>query len=421
MSLLNITGGAELTGRIRVQGAKNSVLPLLAATVLHDGVTILHNCPDLSDVRCTLEILRHLGCRVSRTADTVLVDAATISRWDVPPHLMEQMRSSVIFLGAIAARCGRASLSLPGGCPLGPRPVDLHVKALEALGYRVDLNGGTLQATAASPLGQVLRLPYPSVGATENAILAACGCRGTTQILGAAREPEILELQNLLTRMGVDIRGAEDGEITVKGGGPRYDASYPIMGDRIVAATYLCACAAAGGRVELFDVDPRHLLPVLSALRRGGCRVDAEENEIALERRGPLLPMGEIVTQPYPGFPTDAQPLLAAAALRAQGTTVLKETVFSGRFLYLEELKHMGARIQVQGRTATITGVPELRGCALRAEDLRGGAALTIAALTARGDSTVSGLHHIDRGYQALHEDLRRLGAKISRSEQKKA
>ena len=415
MSAFIVEGGRPLSGTVRVHGAKNSVLPILAAAVLAQGESIIHNCPDLSDVAASIEILRHLGCRVERSGDTVTVDAAALTGCDVPDRLMREMRSSVIFLGAILGRTGRAVMSFPGGCELGPRPIDLHLAAIRSLGAQIEERSGVLDCTGERLVGCDIALSIPSVGATENAMLSAVAARGVTTITNAAREPEIVDLQGFLRAVGAKVHGAGSSVITVEGGVPLHGGSYAVMGDRIVAATYLAAAASAGGTVEVTGVDYRHLSTVSAVLREAGCDVQSGAESIRLRRDGPLQGVRPVRTAPYPGFPTDAQAPLMAALTRGKGCTVFVENIFESRYRHVDELSRMGADIRVEGRVAVVYGVPRLHGAQVRATDLRGGAALAVAALGAEGRSELTGVHHIDRGYQSLEGDLRRLGAEIRR------
>ena len=330
---------------------------------------------------------------------------------------MREMRSSVIFLGAILTRCGRADLSLPGGCELGPRPIDLHLAALRQLGARVQEGGGRLRCEAGEMRGREITFAIPSVGATENAILAACGCEGTTVLMNAAREPEIRDLQDFLVGMGHRVQGAGSSTVTIQGRSPTHDSAHTIMPDRIVAATYLSAVAAAGGEVELRGVDYRHLATVTAALHEAGCQVHSTGDAVLLRSSGALQSIRPVRTAPYPGFPTDAQAVLMAALLKSRGTTVFVENIFENRYRHVDELIRMGADIRVEGRVAVVYGAGRLHGAAVQAADLRGGAALVVAALGAEGRTTVTGLHHMDRGYQSLEYDLGRLGADIRRVE----
>lgn len=415
MSFFEITGRRPLSGSLAVHGAKNSVLPILAACILAPGRCVIGNCPNLSDVTATLNILRELGCKAWREGDAVVVDASVVERCVIPEQLMREMRSSVIFLGAILARRGRVQLTYPGGCELGPRPIDLHLDALRRLGAHIREEDGVLYCHAPNGLhGCELRLPFPSVGATENAMLAACGCTQTTIIVGAAREPEIEDLQVFLNALGAQVSGAGSDVITVQGPPRLRPADHRVMGDRIVAATYLSAVGAAGGEVELTGVRPEHLSTVLDVLEEAGCRLWRGEDHICLQSRGSLRGVRTIRTAPYPGFPTDAQAVVMAALACGQGTTVFEETIFQSRYRHVSELVRMGADIRIADRTALVRGA-SLHGAEVCSTDLRGGAALVVAALAAEGVSRVGCLHHIDRGYERLEQALSRLGAEIER------
>lgn len=416
MSAIVISGGRRLEGPVCVQGAKNSVLPILAATILSGSVSVIHNCPDLSDVAASVAILEHLGCRVTREGETVTVDSGPLDRCDIPEHLMREMRSSVIFLGAVLARTGSARLSMPGGCELGPRPIDLHLAALRRLGAEIDEVGGALRCRARRLEGCELSLAIPSVGATENAMLAACAAAGRTVIYNAAREPEIWDLQQFLNACGARIQGAGSSVVTVDGRIPLHMAEHRVIPDRICAATYLSAAALAGGDVVLEGVPRRQLLQITDLFAQAGCRVQAEEERVRLTSDGRLRAVPPVRTAPYPGFPTDAQPPVMAALTRAAGTTVFVETIFENRYRHTQELARMGADIRVEGRVAVVCGVPRLHGAGLEAADLRGGAALVVAALGAEGESRITGLHHLDRGYANLPQQLAALGAEIRRT-----
>ena len=390
MSMYEIQGGRPLGGRLRVQGAKNSVLPLLAAALLAPGQSVIHNCPDLSDVSATLDILALLGCRVAREGETVTVDAAALSGSAIPERLMREMRSSVIFLGALLARTGSARLCYPGGCELGPRPIDLHLAALRGLGAEIREDGECLTCTAGRGLrGAQIHLPFPSVGATENAMLCACGAQGVTTLVGAAREPEIVDLERFLNKLGARVSGAGTPVVTIEGGRPLHGAEHTVMGDRIVASTWLCACLEqAGGELE--------------------CRGE----EIRFRSTKPLRGIPPVHTAPYPGFPTDAQAILMAALAGGRGQTLFVENMFESRYRHVAQLQRMGADIRVWGRSAVVTGRP-LHGQRVESTDLRGGAALVVAALGAEGTTQVTQLSHIRRGYQDMEGTLRQLGADI--------
>ena len=415
MSFFEITGRRRLSGRLFVHGAKNSVLPILAACILSPGECVIRNCPDLSDVQATLAILRGLGCKVRREEDAVTVDASGVDRCVIPEHLMREMRSSVIFLGATLARRGEVQLSYPGGCELGPRPIDLHLDALRRLGAQIREEDGVLYCSAPGGLrGCELYLPFPSVGATENAMLAACGSRGVTTIHGAAREPEIEDLQRFLNAMGAWISGAGSGVITVQEPARLHPAQHQIMGDRIVAATYLSAVGAAGGEVELTGICPDHLATVLDVLEQAGCHLQRGKDTVFLRSSGPLHGVRPIRTAPYPGFPTDAQAVVMAALAGGAGETVFEENIFQSRYRHVSQLARMGADIRLTGRTAVVHGTA-LHAAQVCSTDLRGGAALVVAALAAEGTSRIGRLQHIDRGYEHLEQALSQLGARICR------
>ncbi len=413
MESYRIIGGRPLAGRLRVQGAKNSVLPILSAAILARGESVIHHCPRLSDVTATLEILRLLGCRVSQEGNTVRIDASILSGSCIPDQLMGEMRSSVIFLGALLSRCGAAELTYPGGCQLGPRPIDLHLSALRALGASIVEERGRLRCRCREMRGGEICLSIPSVGATENAILAAVGCSGTTVIVGAAREPEIEDLQGFLCAMGACVEGAGSSVIRVTGGRALHPAEYTVMGDRMAAATYLCAVGAAGGCVTLTGVEPGHLTAVLSVLEEAGADIHTDGGKISVTCAAPLNGVHPIRTSPYPGFPTDAQAPVMAALSGGIGTTMFVENMFLSRYGHVGELSRMGANIQVDGRVAVVTG-RRLQGTAVRGTDLRGTAALVTAALGAKGESRVFGIPYVRRGYENLEEGLRTLGADIT-------
>lgn len=415
MQELFVEGGKRLCGELTIQGSKNGVLPVLAATIVCAGECRIENCPRLSDVDASIAILRHLGCCTRWEDGALLVDTTHMDGCEVPDALMREMRSSVIFLGAILARQGEAVLSYPGGCELGPRPIDMHLAALRALGAEITERGGLLRCTAKVLTAAELVLPLPSVGATENAILAACGAEGATVIYNAAREPEIGELQDFLNAMGADVRGAGSSIVTVAGRRALHGGTHRVIADRIVAATYLCAAAACGGDVRLTGVDYRQLSTVTGALAEAGCEVHSDDGTVALKSGAALKAIRPVRTAPYPGFPTDAQPALMAALLKSEGSTVFVENIFENRYRHVDELARMGADVRVAGRVAVVTGVRALHGARVKCTDLRGGAALVLAGLQAEGVTQVSLLEHIDRGYENMERDLSLLGAGITR------
>lgn len=417
MSRLLIQGGNRLAGEVTIQGAKNSVLPVLAATILTGGEVELRRCPRLRDVEASIRILQALGCRAAWQGDNLAVDTSRMSGCAIPDALMREMRSSAIFLGAILARCGQAELCYPGGCELGPRPIDLHISGLRALGAEIDDTGGTLHCKAQKLTGREIVLGFPSVGATENLMLAACGAEGVTVLSNAAREPEIEDLQNFLNTCGGEVTGGGTSTVVIRGGRPLHGGTYTVIPDRIAAATYLCAAASAGGDIFLRGAREAHLSTVTAALREAGCAINGDSGGIACRCGGRLNAPRPIRTAPYPGFPTDAQAIVMAALLRCRGAAVFEENLFSSRYRHVDELARMGADIRTSGRVAVVLGVERLHGAAVRSTDLRGGAALCVAALTAEGETVVSDIAHIDRGYQSLEQDLTALGAEIRRAE----
>jgi len=412
-----IDGKNRLYGAAKVHGAKNAVLPILAASILNGGKSEISNCPELSDVACTLRILRHLGCRAERSGDVITVDSSGMCRNDISDRLMREMRSSVIFLGAILARTGSAKISYPGGCNLGARPIDLHLWALKELGADIEEVGGNIVCNAAELNGKEVTLSIPSVGATENIMLAATAARGITRIHNAAREPEISDLQTYLLAAGSHVRGAGTSTIEIEGRRPLGDVRHHIIPDRIVTVTYLAAVAAAGGEVLIEGAEPEHISAVTAVLREAGCDLREEGDRLYLRSEGRLRAAKPIRTMPYPGFPTDAQPPMMAVMAGADGTTVFVENIFENRYRCASELIRMGADIRIEGRVAVVCGVPELHGAKVTAADLRGGAALVIAALGAEGQTEMEGVRHVERGYDSFDAVLRRIGAKITKKE----
>ena len=414
MSTYIVEGGRPLEGSVRVHGAKNSVLPILAACLLAPGECVIHNCPELSDVRASLDILRRLGCRAERQGEAVVVDASAPTGWEVPDALMREMRSSVIFLGAILGRMGRAELSAPGGCELGPRPIDLHIGALRKLGVEIEESGGCLHCRAPQGIqGTYISLSFPSVGATENVMLAAVCSQGTTVVANAAREPEIADLAAYLNRCGARIYGAGEGCLIIDGVQELYGCEHTVMPDRIATVTYMAAAAVTGGNVTLRDVDNTHILPMLAPFEQAGCSVRQLGRALNIMAPPRLDAVRHIRTMPYPGFPTDAQPLVMSMAAVGRGTSIFVETIFENRYKHAEGLQRLGANIKVEGKVAIVEGVEQLRGAPVMSHDLRGGAALVVAGLCAKGRTEVGGVEYIRRGYENLAGNLASLGARI--------
>ena len=413
MDIWRIRGGRKLEGVCFMQGSKNASLPILAASILTPAESELQNVPQLKDIDAALRILRHLGCVAEQQGNEVYINAQGVTRCAIPHKLMLEMRSSVIFMGALLARCGEARLSPPGGCQLGRRPIDLHLSALRQLGATIEECGDEIICRAEKLCGAEIYLPFPSVGATENIMLAATAAEGETVIHGAAREPEISALGEYLCRMGSAVSGA--GTDTIVIGQRKFVAhiKHRILADRIVAATLACAAAACGGGVELRGVEPQHFSTVLHFLKRAGCDIMCQNRSVVLRSDGRLHAVGEICTEPYPGFPTDAQPVLMAALLKARGRTVIRETIFENRFRQVPELIRLGADITLHEQLAEIRGVDSLKGTVLNATDLRGGAAMIVAGLAAEGQTLVCDEGHIRRGYERFDARLCALGADI--------
>jgi UDP-N-acetylglucosamine 1-carboxyvinyltransferase len=415
LSKLVIEGGVPISGEICVQGAKNAVLPILAATVLSEDECVIKNCPQLRDVDKTDLVLEGLGCIVKREGNTVVVNPTPICGCSISENLMRQMRSSIIFLGAIVSRCSEAVVSMPGGCPIGLRPIDLHLKALRELGVEILEEHGYIYCTASQIKGADIHLDFPSVGATENIMLAAVKGKGTTTITNAAREPEIVDLERFLNAMGARVSGAGGNVIKIEGVEHLHGAEFTIMPDRIVAATYLAASAITGGEMHLKSVEPRDMTAMLKALESMGVELKISDSEIVQRISGPLKNIPIIRTMPYPGFPTDIQSPFMAMCTLAKGTSVFIETIFENRFQHVDELVRMGADIKVDGRSAVIRGVKKLQGANVVARELRGGAALVVAALAAEGKTTIAGTEYIDRGYENIEKYLLACNARIAR------
>ncbi|MBE6903987.1 MAG: UDP-N-acetylglucosamine 1-carboxyvinyltransferase [Ruminococcaceae bacterium] len=416
MPKLLINSGIRLDGTIDVQGAKNSLLPILAASLMGSGKSVIHNCPRLSDTQAATEILEELGCKTDFSNGTVYIDAGDAYKWEIPDNLMRKMRSSIVFLGAILGKFRKAKVSLPGGCELGPRPIDIHIEALRKMGVSVKDEYGYLYCECPKGLkGASIDLRLPSVGATENIMLCACCAEGTTVINNAAREPEIVDLQSFLVKMGAKITGAGTDTIIIEGVKKLNCAEHSVMPDRIVTATYLMCAAATGGRVKLCKTKYTDLSAVLSAMSDAGCRFKLYNDSIELLNAPVPKALNTVRTMPFPGFPTDAQALLCAYLTVATGTSIIVETVFQSRYKYIQELARMGAKIRTEDRLAIIDGVKYLTGSSVEATDLRGGAALVIAGLMAKGTTQIDKIFHIERGYENIEYALSSLGADIKK------
>lgn len=411
---LIIRGGKRLEGEITVQGAKNSALPILAAASLCNGEVALYNCPRLTDCDAALRILTALGCGCRREGTCVNINASALSTTTVPNNLMREMRSSIIFMGALLGRERQCTLSFPGGCEIGARPIDFHLEALRRMGVEVREEHGCLICSAKRLRGAKISLPLPSVGATENVLLAAVLAEGVTEIHNAAREPEIEDLAGFLVKCGARISGAGSSTITIEGVKRLGGCEYTIMPDRIAAETYLCCGAITRGEIILSRADYASMGAVTAVLEQMGCSIYSYgEGNVYLNAKKPLKSPPMIRTAVHPGFPTDAQPALMALCSAVRGTTIFVETVFENRYRHVAELMRLGARISVEGRVAVVEGVDALSGAELEATDLRGGAALVTAGLFADGVTKIGKVGYIYRGYEELEEKLRGVGADI--------
>lgn len=410
-----INGGNKLNGEIRIGGAKNSVLPILAATLLNKGTSVLHDCPKLKDVFSMIGILKHLGCAVEFSGSDIIVDSSGVIDYHIPDKLMRTMRSSIFLMGALVSRNNIAQISFPGGCDIGHRPIDLHLKSLRKLGINIKESFGYIHCKCTKIKGCEIHLDIPSVGATENIMLAVSMADGTTIIGNAAKEPEIEDLQNFLNSMGAQITGAGTNTIIIKGVKELHDTEYTIIPDRIVAGTYLIASAITKGDVVLTNVVKKHIESLISKMSESGFKIVTGNDFIRIEPCVRPRAVDMIITLPYPGFPTDLQAQMVSLLSTADGTSIVTETIFDNRFKYTEELVRMGADIKVDGRIAVIKGVENLTGTSVVARDLRGGAALVLAGLGAIGTTIVEDIEHIDRGYDKFDENLKNLGADIER------
>ncbi len=415
MEKIVIDGGRPLHGTLAVSGAKNAALPILIATMLAPGEHRLANVPRLADTSATLSLLGRIGCP-SLVNGGVRIDTTRVAFSEAPYDVVRKMRASVLVLGPLLARCGEARVSMPGGCAIGTRPIDQHLKGLEALGCRFELSGGTIHGVAEDLRGAEIRLDMPTVTGTENILMAAVLARGTTRIHNAAREPEIVDLCTFLQSLGAHIEGAGTPILTIEGVSRLTPASRPyrILPDRIEAGTYLAAAAAAGGDVEVTDVDPALLTATLAKLEEAGCTLTVGDDSVRLQRTRGLQPL-RIRTEPYPGFATDMQAQLTSVACLADGTSTVEETIFENRFMHAAELCRMGADVEHTGRLATVRGVKRIQGASVMASDLRASAALVIAGLAAQGLTEVLRIYHLDRGYDDLVGKLRGVGARITR------
>ena len=409
-----VRGGQPLAGEVQVEASKNATLPVMAAALLTGEPVTLPGIPWLHDVDTLRRVLMSLGVSTERDGRGLTVEARDIDPFGAPEHLVRRMRASFLIAGPLLARFGVARVPLPGGCAIGSRPIDLHLKGLQALGADVDSGNGYIEFRAPRLHGANIYLDFPSVGATENLLMAASLADGWTVIGNAAQEPEVVDLANFLNAIGGEVRGAGTPELRIRGQSSMHGATYQVIPDRIEAGTYLIAAAATGGDVTVGPIVSEHLRPLLAKLREAGAVVEDAGDYVRITATEPLSAV-DVKTMPHPGFPTDLQAPLMAALVKAQGTSVITETVFENRYMHVAELRRMGADIKIDGRTALVTGTPRITGASLHASDLRAAAALVIAALSAEGTSELRDAYHLDRGYYRLEEKLGVLGADIER------
>ena len=416
MNKLLINGGVKLQGEIRISGAKNAVLPILAATLLADGPATIENVPHLHDVTTTVELLGCMGVMVSIDEKlSVEVDSSTIKNYTAPYHMVKTMRSSILVLGPLLARFGEVEVSLPGGCAIGSRPVDLHIKGLQDMGAEIEVSNGYIHAKAERLKGARLVMDIVTVTGTENLMMAAALADGTTIIENAAREPEVIDLANFINAMGGKVSGAGTDTIEIEGVEKLHGTRYRVLPDRIETGTYLVAAAITGGSIKVKDTKPHLLDAVIEKLREAGAKIEVGDDWISLDMEGRRPKAVNVRTAPYPAFPTDMQAQFAALNSIAEGTSTVVETVFENRFMHVQELKRMGADIEIEGNTAIIRGTDKLTSAPVMATDLRASASLIIAGLVASGETEVQRIYHIDRGYENIEEKLSLLGAKIRR------
>jgi UDP-N-acetylglucosamine 1-carboxyvinyltransferase len=418
MESIIVRGGRGLSGEVRVEGAKNSALKLMAAALLAPGTSRITNVPQIADVDVMSDVLARLGARVVRTDHALEIDASDVNHFEAPYELVARMRASISVLGPLVARFGQARVAQPGGCNIGSRKIDMHVRGLAELGVDIETRHGFLDAKV--PEGGLraasVTLDFPSVGATENMLTSAATVAGTTVIQNAAREPEIVDLCDFLNGMGARITGGGSPTIVIEGVESLHPVEHRVVGDRIEAGTFVIAGAIAGGPVRVRGFDPAHLELVLAKLEQAGCTIERHEDGVTVSRDRAVRAV-DVQTLPFPGFPTDMQAQFMALMAIAEGSSIITENVFENRFMFADEIGRMGADIRIEGHHALVTGVPQLSGAPVRSPDLRGGAALILAALSADGETSVRDIHHIDRGYERFVEKLTGLGADIRRTE----
>ena len=408
-----IKGGNELKGELKISGSKNASLPVIAASLLCEGIVELENCPDIHDVKIMLDILQKLGCKVAYSNSKIVVDSRSLNSCEIPNDLMHEMRSSVIIVGALLGRSGKCKFTYPGGCEIGARPINMHLDAFEQLGVTIKEDMGEIECKADKLVGTEIVLDFPSVGATENIMLASCLAEGVTHIKNVAREPEIKCLQDFLNSMGADIVGAGSNSIMIKGVKSLHASSFKVIPDRIETGTYLLMAMATRGEILVKDVVPEHVESLIHKMKRMNCKVLVSQDTI-FAKYNKYIKAVDMKTMPYPGFPTDLQSQFVTTMTLAKGTSIVVENIFENRYKYVNELLRMGANITIEGKTAIIQGVDKLNAAKLEAKDLRGGAALIEAALASEGESEITGINYIERGYEKIVQKLTSIGAVIN-------
>lgn len=418
MSKYIIRGGNKIEGRLDIRGAKNAILPIIAATILNENISTIHNVPDISDVYMMIKILKSIGCKVDYKYGTLVVDSSSINSMEIDEKYVRKMRSSIIVMGAMVGRLDYTKISYPGGCAIGSRPIDLHLKALKQLGIRIEEESGFIRCYKDKLVGNTITFEFPSVGATENTILAAVKAKGITKICNAAREPEIEDLQNFLNKMGAKIKGAGTSYIEIEGVDRLHEVEHTVIPDRIAIGTYMVASAMTGGALEVDRVVVPHMEPICDKLREVGCEIEYTKEGLMLKSPETIQAIDLVRTAPHPGFPTDMQAQLMSLMTLSNGTTVFYETIFENRFMHCAELIRLGANIKyITENICMVKGVNGLHGAKVKSPDLRGGASLILAALATKGDTEVSNIYHVERGYENIENVLRGLGADIYKVE----
>jgi len=409
-----VSGGNKIEGRVNIRGAKNSILPIMAATILNENKSTIHNVPNISDVNIMIKILESIGCKVDYEDDTLIIDSSSISSTEIDEKYVRQMRSSIVIMGAMIGRLNYTKISYPGGCAIGSRPIDLHLKSLKALGVKIEEENGCIKCFKDNLKGTIINLEFPSVGATENIILASVKAKGITKIYNAAREPEIEDLSNFLNSMGAKINGAGSSCIEIEGVNKLSEVEYEIIPDRIAIGTYMIASAITGGNLEVDKVIRNHMEPVCEKLRLSGCDINYTKNGLILNSPKKIKAIDLIKTYPHPGFPTDMQAQIMTLMTLSDGVSVFYETVFENRFMHCAELIKMGANIKyITENICMVKGVENLYSTNVKCTDLRGGASLVLASLTSEGQTEISDIYHIERGYENFENILKNLGANI--------